>query len=120
MGVLQHHDAITGTEKQHVAEDYTRLISAAKADSNKVYSNLLIERMQAETGVQAASLLTCSQPQNDTVLDCPQASDSAESFIVVAHNAKTLEHKQLLRIRLPRNYFTVDTWSKERKAFVRQ
>lgn len=26
MGVMQHHDAVTGTEKQHVAEDYARLL----------------------------------------------------------------------------------------------
>lgn len=26
MGVMQHHDAVTGTEKQHVADDYARLL----------------------------------------------------------------------------------------------
>lgn len=26
MGIMQHHDAVTGTEKQHVAEDYARLL----------------------------------------------------------------------------------------------
>lgn len=26
MGVMQHHDAVTGTEKQLVADDYARLL----------------------------------------------------------------------------------------------
>lgn len=29
IGIMQHHDAITGTEKQHVADDYARIVTEA-------------------------------------------------------------------------------------------
>lgn len=31
MGVLQHHDAVSGTEKQHVADDYAERLSESSA-----------------------------------------------------------------------------------------
>ena len=31
MGIMQHHDAVTGTEKDHVAADYTRMLNLAIA-----------------------------------------------------------------------------------------
>ena len=33
MGIMQHHDAITGTEKAAVAKDYARLLTQAIKDA---------------------------------------------------------------------------------------
>jgi lysosomal alpha-mannosidase len=33
MGVMQHHDAITGTEKQAVADDYVRMLHTGMTNS---------------------------------------------------------------------------------------
>ena len=41
MGVMQHHDAVTGTEKQHVAADYARLLHKAFAINDKTVENTL-------------------------------------------------------------------------------
>lgn len=41
MGVMQHHDAITGTEKQHVADDYARLLSEAIVECEEASYTIL-------------------------------------------------------------------------------
>lgn len=36
MGIMQHHDAVTGTEKQHVAEDYALLLHKGVLECQKI------------------------------------------------------------------------------------
>lgn len=41
MGVLQHHDAVSGTEKQLVADDYARILyNGMKQGTNIAYEAL--------------------------------------------------------------------------------
>jgi len=45
MGIAQHHDAVSGTEKQHVADDYAQRLSDG-IDSAIVINHLLsIQRL---------------------------------------------------------------------------
>jgi hypothetical protein len=46
MGLIQHHDAISGTERQHVADDYVQRLSqgidaASVSNKNKIKKILL-------------------------------------------------------------------------------
>ena len=41
IAVMQHHDAVTGTEKQHVAEDYARLVHIGVEECQKIKADYL-------------------------------------------------------------------------------
>lgn len=41
MGVLQHHDAVTGTEQQHVADDYARILHRSIKNGERLASDAL-------------------------------------------------------------------------------
>lgn len=41
MGVMQHHDAVTGTEKQLVADDYSRILYKSMHYAEKMISEAI-------------------------------------------------------------------------------
>lgn len=41
MGTFQHHDAVTGTEKQHVAKDYVRHLTRAIETAEKPVGEII-------------------------------------------------------------------------------
>lgn len=43
MGVMQHHDAVTGTEKEHVAHDYARILSEAVTASEAIIAKSMFK-----------------------------------------------------------------------------
>nr|XP_023026878.1 lysosomal alpha-mannosidase-like isoform X2 [Leptinotarsa decemlineata] len=48
MGVMQHHDAITGTEKEHVAHDYSRILAKGMDECNFITASALSKLVAPE------------------------------------------------------------------------
>jgi len=66
MGVLQHHDAVAGTEKQHVAFDYAKTLSKAHLDSKDQF----MKSFKVVTYSTLEGLGMCAA-HNSTFEDCP-------------------------------------------------
>ncbi|CAB3366560.1 Hypothetical predicted protein [Cloeon dipterum] len=94
MGIMQHHDAITGTEKQHVAEDYALRLHRSMEHCRQTAENAL-NKLTAKEGsaeVQFHSCLFTNVSQCDT-------SEQAEKFVVTLYNP--LAQQTSMFVRLP-------------------
>ena len=80
LGVLQHHDAITGTEKQAVAYDYAFRISNASKECEMIVSRSLA-RLMSKT--HAAPDINFCFLRNVSI--CP-FTDHSVSFVAIVYN----------------------------------
>ncbi|KAH7644224.1 lysosomal alpha-mannosidase-like protein 2 [Dermatophagoides farinae] len=101
MGILQHHDAVSGTEKQHVANDYARLLHKAIVECQQVISQSfgnIAKNLGLEFHSQPEQLQYCNELN---ISSCP-ITESGHSFTVTLYNP--LSHPLSdHRIRLPVN-----------------
>lgn len=54
MGLYQHHDAVTGTDAEFVAKDYSFQLSKAQGVNKKEYSALIAAEIERLTGFKAS------------------------------------------------------------------
>ncbi|XP_056631266.1 lysosomal alpha-mannosidase-like [Diorhabda sublineata] len=92
MGVMQHHDAITGTEKQQVANDYVRRLSRGIEHAEKDFGTVLGNLLNLTININLESCLL-------TNISICSVSQNSEQFIVIVYNplSWTINHY----VRLP-------------------
>lgn len=106
--VLQHHDAVSGTEKQHVANDYARLLQIGidKCSENIKESlnqftvddnNSKIERHEGFDANFRFDYATC---ENLNISSC-ELTEKSEKFMVTLYNP--LAHSTFQYVRVPVN-----------------
>ncbi|XP_017099033.2 lysosomal alpha-mannosidase-like [Drosophila bipectinata] len=100
MGVMQHHDAITGTEKQAVSNDYDRLM----------YDGILGATQTAAVALRKLTPYPNGEFQsclNMNISDCAFTKDNADNLVVTLYNPLAHTTKQYMRLPVKNENFQV-------------
>ncbi|XP_041566330.1 lysosomal alpha-mannosidase-like isoform X2 [Drosophila elegans] len=92
MGVMQHHDAITGTERQAVSDDYDRLMYDAIVGA----SNNARDALRILTNMPNGEFEICLRLN---ISECAFTKDSADNVVVTLFNP--LAHTSTQYVRIP-------------------
>ena len=94
MGLMQHHDAVTGTEKQNVAEDYAMRLAAATARCHAETRDTLL----AAAGLDPAALdLSATQCPRLNVSECEVSELGGRLVIMLVKSEKYFSGEKYLR-----------------------
>ena len=84
MGLMQHHDAVTGTEKQNVAEDYAMRLAAATARCHAETRDTLLAAAGLDPAVVDLSDTLCPRLN---VSEC-EVSELGGSLVIMLVKSK--------------------------------
>ncbi|CAL5324259.1 unnamed protein product [Camellia sinensis] len=102
LGIAQHHDAVSGTAKQHTTNDYEKRLAHGASESEAVVSSSLSCLTNSTSKDQCATTLpTLSQCQLLNISYCPPTEEDipdGKSLVVVAYNPLGWNRTDIIRI----------------------
>ena len=118
LGSTQHHDAITGTAKQHVADDYSRRIAEVIHNNSALFSDAITDKVSQLSGKQIEDWKQCEMT-NATYLNCtPMAEDVAmdKEIFVATQNPSSLD-ASTIEIPVPHGNYQVEGYDSSSNQF---
>ena len=113
VGVMQHHDAITGTEKQHVANDYARIMDKGEVKCRNLMGQALGKLVRKDES-QPVPVITFCPALN--VSECP-ATESKDKIAILIYNPLAKGIKERIPIPWSNEAFSLkDADGKEMQA----
>ncbi|XP_060520105.1 lysosomal alpha-mannosidase-like [Cylas formicarius] len=103
MGVMQHHDAITGTERSYVAQDYARQLHGGIANCEQITNDALTTLTKNADVVFKTCLLS-------NISQCLY-SENMEQLIVTIYNPLSRPVDKYVRLPISDEVFVVKDWS---------
>ena len=116
VGLANHHDAITGTSKQHVAYDYIRILDKARTDAEKLAALAINHFLFHTTNTNEMKIDNSNINDNEHVHMCRYFNESIceyttpfynttngqidLKFLVIAYNPLPRKHTQLVPVLL--------------------
>lgn len=86
MGILQHHDAITGTCRQHVADDYMNMLGMAMKLAQLAVVDSYRRLQRNHRQLQTVNLMVFCNQLNISSCDATETLDSSKEVLLVIYN----------------------------------
>ncbi|RZB60796.1 Alpha-mannosidase isoform B [Glycine soja] len=102
LGIAQHHDAVSGTAKQHTTNDYAKRLAIGAYEAEAVVSSSLACLTRKQSGDKCSTPASAfAQCQLLNISYCPPAEDNipeAKSLVVVVYNPLGWNRTDIVKI----------------------
>jgi Alpha mannosidase middle domain len=110
--VAQHHDAVAGTEKQHVADDYAKRLSIG-SQRTAYAANVLLNALSAVQDVTTPGVYHLCPLSNVSVCPSTATLSPVNAVVVSVHNSLAVERDEHVFVPVPSGRYSVRTASGE-------